>query len=77
MGYIQQIFDKFLHNIRLIHEEKWINVLYKPRGEAELFIMNKSRSAAELFMMKINHEAKLSDLCYVKPDSEGFKIIIP
>jgi len=66
-----------VYNIRLIHEEKCINVLYKPRGEAELFIMNKSRSAAELFMMKINHEAKLSDLRYVKLDFEGFKIIIP
>ena len=28
-------------------------------------------------MIQINHEAKLSDLWDVKPDSEGFKVIIP
>ena len=27
-------------------------------------------------MIQINHEAKLSDLWDVKPDSEGFKVII-
>ena len=28
-------------------------------------------------MIQINHEAQLSDLWDVKPDSEGFKVIIP
>ena len=28
-------------------------------------------------MIQINHEAKLSDLWDVKPESEGFKFIIP
>ena len=67
------------HTDPLNHEEKWLNVIYKPpRRSRVVYIEYISRSAAEWFMIQIN--LILSDIKWlwdVKPDSEGFKVIIP